>query len=54
MDFEKKYQVDDSTWNKLNNYAVKDSVNFKSIGTKEKTELSKQIKILTAEADLEK
>ncbi|MEP6595182.1 MAG: S41 family peptidase [Ginsengibacter sp.] len=47
-DFEKNYIVDDSTWNKLNNYAVKDSVNFKSLGTKEKSELSKQIKILTA------
>jgi len=48
LDFEKNYTVDDSTWNKLNNYVVKDSVNFKSLGTKEKSELSKQIKILTA------
>ena len=48
MDFEKNYSVDDSTWNKLNNYVVKDSVSFKSLGTKEKSELSKQIKILTA------
>ena len=47
-DFEKNYTVDDSTWNKLNNYVVKDSVNFKSLGAKEKSELSKQIKILTA------
>jgi len=48
LDFEKNYIIDDSTWNKLNNYVAKDSVNFKSLGTKEKSELSKQIKILTA------
>ena len=47
-DFEKNYTVDDSTWSKLNDYVAKDSVNFKSLGIKEKSALSKQIKILTA------
>ncbi len=48
MEFEKNYTVDNTTWNNLTIYAVKDSVNLKSLGTKEKTTLSKQIKILTA------
>lgn len=47
-DFEKNYTVDMLTWNNLGDYAVKDSVNLKTLGPKEKTTLSKQIKILTA------
>jgi carboxyl-terminal processing protease len=47
-DFEKNYTVDENTWEKLNDYAKKDSINFTSLGTKEKNALSRQIKILTA------
>lgn len=47
-DFEKNYIIDVATWNNLNSYAIKDSVNFKLLGPKEKTTLEKQIKILTA------
>ncbi|MEO6452588.1 MAG: S41 family peptidase [Ginsengibacter sp.] len=47
-DFEKNYTIDTATWNNLNNYAIKDSVNLKSLGPKEKTTLTKQFKILTA------
>lgn len=47
-DFQKNYVVDSNTWNNLNSYAVKDSVNLKLLGPKEKTNLTKQIKILTA------
>lgn len=47
-DFEKNYTVDTSTWNNLNNYVIKDSLNFKLLKPKEKLALARQIKILTA------
>ncbi len=47
-DFERNYTMDIATWNDLKNYAAKDSVNLSLLGDKEKTNLSKQIKILTA------
>ena len=47
-DFEKNYTVDDSTWKNLNDYVVRDSINLKALGTKEKVALTKQIKMLTA------
>ncbi len=48
LDFQKKYTLDAATWQNLNNYALKDSLNFKSLGAKELSALSKEIKILTA------
>ncbi|MEO6327984.1 MAG: S41 family peptidase [Ginsengibacter sp.] len=48
LDFEKNYSIDTGTWNNLNSYAAKDSVNLKSLGPKEISSLTKQIKILTA------
>lgn len=46
--FEKNYSIDDITWNSFKAFAVKDSINTNMVGAKERTELSKQIKILTA------
>ena len=48
MLFEKNYLIDDITWNSFKAFAVNDSININKIGAKEKAELSKQIKILTA------
>ena len=46
--FEKNYTVDESTWNSFSAFAAKDSINISAVGSKEKGELSKQIKMLTA------
>ena len=48
MQFEKNYSVDDMTWNGFKAFAAKDSINIGKVGDRERTELSKQIKILTA------
>ena len=47
-EFEEKYNVDSITLNNFKNYAAKDSVNLDVENLKEKTELAKQIKTLTA------
>ena len=47
-EFEEKYKVDSITLNNFKNYAAKDSVNLDVENLKEKTELAKQIKTLTA------
>ncbi len=46
--FIKSYTVDENLWNGFKAFAAKDSVNINLLGAKEKAELSKQIKILTA------
>jgi carboxyl-terminal processing protease len=48
IQFEKNYSVDENTWKGFKELAVKDSINITMIGSKEKNELLKQIKILTA------
>ncbi|MGI8584044.1 MAG: S41 family peptidase [Chitinophagaceae bacterium] len=48
LQFEKDYIINDATWNSFETFAAKDSININMIGTKEKAELSRQIKILTA------
>ena len=48
MQFSKNYLVDDVIWNSFKAFAVSDSININMVGKKERTELSKQIKILTA------
>ena len=46
--FSKNYLVDDAIWNSFKAFAISDSININMVGKKERTELSKQIKILTA------
>ena len=46
--FSKNYLVDDIIWNSFKAFAVSDSININMVGEKERKELSKQIKILTA------
>lgn len=46
--FEKNYSVDEATLNSFFAYAARDSIHTNAIGNKEKEELSKQIKKLTA------
>lgn len=48
LQFEKQYKVDDKTWNELNLYAKKDSINLTDLVTEEKVAVAKQIKLLTA------
>ena len=48
VQFEKNYSVDETTWNSFRDFAVNDSININMIGERERTELSRQIKILTA------
>jgi carboxyl-terminal processing protease len=47
-DFEKKYNVSESTLNNFKNYAAKDSISFNIDNPAEKSQLEKQIKTLTA------
>jgi carboxyl-terminal processing protease len=46
--FEKNYTINEATWNAFKDFASRDSVNINLIGEKEKAELLRQIKILTA------
>ena len=46
--FEKDYSVDEATWNSLGSYATHDSVDLSLLSSKQKAELAKQIKIMTA------
>jgi len=46
--FEKNYLIDDVTWNSFKAFAATDSINMNVVDEKEKSELLKQIKILTA------
>jgi carboxyl-terminal processing protease len=48
VQFDKNYSLDDATWNSFKAFAVSDSVNLNTADTKERGELLKQIKILTA------
>lgn len=48
QEFEKNYTVDDATWNRFKIFATKDSIDINTINAAEKTNLQKQIKILTA------
>ena len=48
MQFEKNYLIDDSAWNSFKAFAVTDSININMVDAKQKEELAKQIKILTA------
>lgn len=48
QDFIKNYVVDDATIKKLYNYAAHDSLNFNLLTARDKQEIAKQIKILTA------
>ncbi len=47
-DFQKNYFVDEATIRNLYDYAAHDSINFNLLTARDKQELSKQIKILTA------
>ena len=47
-DFEKKYNVSETTLNNFKNYAAKDSISFNIDSPAEKSQLEKQIKTLTA------
>lgn len=47
-DFEKKYSVDASTLNDFKNYVARDSIDFSLDSPKERSQLEKQIKTLTA------
>ena len=46
--FINNYTVDETMWNGFKAFAIKDSININKMGAKEKNELSRQIKILTA------
>ncbi len=48
MQFEKNFSIDDDTWNSFEAFALSDSIKIIKVSAKEKAELSKQIKILTA------
>ncbi len=48
MQFEKNFSIDDDTWNSFEAFALSDSIKIINVSAKEKAELSKQIKILTA------
>jgi carboxyl-terminal processing protease len=48
LEFEKNYSIDLITWNNFKNFAAKDSLNLNSLSDRDKTELSKQIKVFTA------
>ena len=48
IEFYKNYVIDDVIWNSFKAFAVTDSININRVSTAERTELSKQIKILTA------
>jgi len=48
LQFEKNYKLDDTTWNSFKAFALRDSINVSTLGSKEKSEISKQIKILMA------
>ncbi|CAN5228355.1 S41 family peptidase [soil metagenome] len=47
-DFQKNYIVNDDTWNSFRNYASQDSADIKFVTAKQKEDISKQIKYLTA------
>jgi carboxyl-terminal processing protease len=47
-EFEKKYTVDDPTWNRFKVFVAKDSVNLDTVSLKEKTQLIQQLKRITA------
>ena len=46
--FEEKYFVDEATLNDLKNYAAKDSIHLNLNNAEQKSQLAKQIKVLTA------
>lgn len=46
--FIKNYTIDENVWNGFKAFAAKDSININAVTDKEKSELAKQIKILTA------
>ena len=48
VQFDKNYTLDDATWNSFKAFAATDSINMNIVNDKEKSELLKQIKILTA------
>lgn len=48
LEFAKNYSIDEATWNNFKNFAAKDSLHLDTLSDRDKNELVKQIKAMTA------